>query len=264
MQDRAWRPEKRDLPCIFPVISENVAETGSPETAATAMFSRSEQKAQENRVDRSRSQNAVSHLRGTVTHGVTLPGQRPASFGVRVRRRRPAGPYLQRRGSIYYFRKRLPDVIAKKGAQKFLCLSLRTALLAEAMGRAARLLAIVDREEARLMTDPTYHQIPAEEIALLLTEALRTELARILLEQDTGPIRDDEEIDARIALLEQENLELKRRARRGDFSEVEPKLRKAADALGISLPETIPNDLGRRVVDLVREMQEIETEDARR
>ena len=118
------------------------------------------------------------------------------------------------------------------------------------------------------MTDPTYHQMPAEEIALLLTEALRAELARIPLEQDTGPIRDDEEIDARIALLEQENLELKRRARRGDFSTVEPKLRKAADALGISLPETIPNDLGRRVLDLVREMQEIETrtldgEDAR-
>jgi len=118
------------------------------------------------------------------------------------------------------------------------------------------------------MTDQTYQQMPAEEIALLLTEALRAELARILLEQDTGAILDDDEIDARIALLEHENLTLKRRARRGDFSEVDHSLRKAADALGISLPATIPNDLGRRAVDLVREMKEIETktldgEDAR-
>lgn len=118
------------------------------------------------------------------------------------------------------------------------------------------------------MTDPTYKQMPAEEIALLLTETLRTELARILFEQDTGAGLDDDEIDARITRLEQENLTLKRRARRGDFSKVDHALRTAAETLGISLPASLPNDLGRRAVDLVREMQEIETkaldgEDAR-
>jgi len=195
------------------------------------------------------------------------PARAPRS-GHQAGRRRPAGPYLQRRGRIFYFRKRLPYVISEKGRQKFFCLSLRTALLTGAMSRAARLLATVEREETKIMTDQTYKQMSAEEIALLLTEALRAELARILLEQDTGAILDDDEIDARIALLEQENLTLKRRARRGDFAMVDQPLRKAADALGISLPATIPNDLGRRAVDLVREMKEIETktldgEDAR-
>ncbi|SHJ07947.1 hypothetical protein SAMN04488012_104297 [Palleronia salina] len=118
------------------------------------------------------------------------------------------------------------------------------------------------------MTDQTFQQMPAEEITLLLTESLRAELARIVLDQDTAAILEDDEIDARITLLEQETLTLKRRARRGDFSKVDDTLRQAADALGIRLPTTIPNDLGRRAVDLVRELKEIETsaldgEDAR-
>lgn len=70
------------------------------------------------------------------------------------------------------------------------------------------------------MTDPIFHTVSAEEATALLTEALRRELAPILLEQDHGPARSDDEIDARIDLLEQENLTLKRRARRGDFTKV--------------------------------------------
>lgn len=224
-------------------------------------------KAQENRVDRSRSQNAVSHSAETVTQDVTqgapctLPEPSPARAlrsGHQAGRRRPAGPYLQRRGRIFYFRKRLPYVIAEKGRQKFFCLSLRTSFLPEAMSRVARLLAIVEREETKIMIDQTYQQMPAEEITLLLTEALRAELARILLQQDSGAILDDDAIDTRIALLEHESLSLKRRARSNDFTNVEQPLRKAAQALGIALPETLPNDLGRRAVDLIRELKDLE------
>lgn len=224
-------------------------------------------KAQENRVDRSRSQNAVSHSAETVTQDVTqvapytLPEPSPARAlrsGHQAGRRRPAGPYLQRRGRIFYFRKRLPHVIAEKCRQKFFCLSLRTSFLPEAMSRVARLLAIVEREETKIMIDQTYQQMPAEEITLLLTEALRAELARILLQQDSGAILDDDAIDTRIALLEHESLSLKRRARSNDFTNVEQPLRKAAQALGIALPETLPNDLGRRAVDLIRELKDLE------
>ncbi|MCZ4262250.1 integrase [Limimaricola sp. G21655-S1] len=108
------------------------------------------------------------------------------------------------------------------------------------------------------MTDSTYQDMPAEEITAVLTEALRQELGRILIEQDQGPLLGDEEIDARIELLEQENLTLKRRARHNDFAQVAEPLRAAAQVLGITLPETIPSDLGRRAVDLFRDLKDIE------
>ncbi|MGR3591518.1 MAG: hypothetical protein ACU0B9_13740 [Limimaricola soesokkakensis] len=119
------------------------------------------------------------------------------------------------------------------------------------------------------MTDSTYQDMPAEEITAVLTEALRQGLARILIEQDQGPLLGDEEIDARIELLEQENLTLKRRARHNDFAQLAEPLRAAGQILDITLPETIPSDLGRRAVDLFRDLKDIEGkaldgEDARR
>ncbi|WP_366942720.1 DUF6538 domain-containing protein [uncultured Paracoccus sp.] len=80
--------------------------------------------------------------------------------------RRPAGPYLQRRGRTFYFRKRLPLPLAKKCGRAFLCFSLRTPLLPEAMIRAARLLALLREEEAQLMARLTGDHLGAEAIDL--------------------------------------------------------------------------------------------------
>ncbi|WP_363322968.1 DUF6538 domain-containing protein [uncultured Jannaschia sp.] len=66
--------------------------------------------------------------------------------------RRAADPYLLRRGRIYYFRKRLPKVISGNCCRTFLCLSLRTPLLSEAMSRSARVFAAYQRTETRVMT----------------------------------------------------------------------------------------------------------------
>ncbi|WP_443069050.1 DUF6538 domain-containing protein [Sulfitobacter sp. HI0023] len=123
------------------------------------MFSHSDRKAQGNRVDSSLSQNAVSHsaegVTQTVTQSVTQDVSRPPSprhretgtIGRRPSAHRPAGPYLQRRGRIFYFRKCLPNVISKNVSRDFFCISLRTPFLAKAMSRAARLLATLKREE---------------------------------------------------------------------------------------------------------------------
>ena len=102
--------------------------------------------------------------------------------------------------------------------------------------------------------------MPHEDGTAILTETLRHELGRILREQDLAPALDDDEIDARIERLEQENLTLKRRARRGDFAQVTQPIQSAASGLGINLPETLPNDLGRRAVDLIRELKDIEAQ----
>ncbi|MFZ3581409.1 DUF6538 domain-containing protein [Loktanella sp. DJP18] len=176
----------------------------------------------------------------------------------RCRRSRPAGPYLQKRGAVFYFRKRLPKVISEKCGRSFLCLSLRTPLLPEAMSRAAHLLAVLESEEKNIMTNPILQNAPAEEITLLLSDALRCELARILSEQDAGLALEEVSIELRIATLERENVELKQSARRNDYSAVEPQLRSAAQALGIDLPDAIPVNLGRRAIELFRDLKDVE------
>lgn len=140
----------------------------------------------------------------------------------------------------------------------FFCLSLRTPLLSEAMRRAAQLLAVLEREEINIMTNPILHNAPAEDITLLLTDALRCELARILEEQDVGLTLEESAIELRITALERENVEMKQSARRNDYSIVEPQLRNAANALGIDLPDVIPVNLGRRAIELFRDLKDVE------
>ncbi|MCP1169026.1 DUF6538 domain-containing protein [Limimaricola litoreus] len=80
-------------------------------------------------------------------------GGPPSARRTAPRGRRPAGPYLQRRGRIYYFRKRCPKVIREKGARNFLCFSLKTEIRVEAMRRATRLLAVINGIEDKVMND---------------------------------------------------------------------------------------------------------------
>ena len=108
------------------------------------------------------------------------------------------------------------------------------------------------------MTDPALQALPAEQITLMLTETLRQELARIVRQQDRGPALGDDEIDARIDCLEEESRQLRRRAGSQNYTDVAEPLRAAAEGLGISLPATIPNDLGRRAIDLIRDLKDVE------
>lgn len=196
-----------------------------------------------------------------VTQTVTHAAQSSAARGPKTHqksRSRPAGPYLQRRGNIFYFRKRLQNVGPNAPVGKFLCLSLQTALLPEAMSRVARLLAVLQREEAKRMTEQTRQAIPTENIQVILKEILRGELTRILREQDTGRSFEDTEIDTLITRLDQRRGDLKRGARHSDYSQVETGVREAATSVGLNLPADLPNDLGRRAVNLVRDLLELE------
>jgi len=204
----------------------------------------------------------VKTVRSTgVTQTVTHAAQSGAARGPKTpqkSRSRPAGPYLQRRGNIFYFRKRLQNIGPNAPVGKFLCLSLQTALLPEAMSRVARLLAVLQREEAKIMTEQTRQAIPTENIQVILKEILRGELTRILREQDTGRSFEDTEIDTLITRLDQRRVDLKRSARRSDYSQVETGVREAATSVGLNLPADLPNDLGRRAVNLVRDLLELE------
>jgi integrase len=116
----------------------------------------------------------------------------------------------------------------------------------------------MQREEARIMTDQTRQTIPTENIQVILKEILRGELASILRVQDNGPSFDDTGIDSLITRLDQRRADLKRSARRSDYGQVETEVREAATSVGFSLPADLPNDLGRRAVNLVRDLLELE------
>jgi integrase len=110
------------------------------------------------------------------------------------------------------------------------------------------------------MSDLHNPALTPEKINTILGEVLRGELVRILCEQDRGPVLSDAEIDARIAALEAQRNNLRRGARRQDFSALEAPVTAAARALNLELAGPLPAELGRRAVDLVREIAELEAD----
>jgi len=105
--------------------------------------------------------------------------------------------------------------------------------------------------------------LTAAEIDVLLGEALRLELKRILADQDRTENRGDAEIDTRIDEIEEEIALLKRAGRRNDFTPVADWTREAALSVGFELEGDLDNGLGRRTLKLRRDIAELErqTED---
>ena len=128
------------------------------------------------------------------------------------------------------------------------------------MRRAGRLLAAYQRAETDLMTEFETTSLSAEAMIATMMEILREELARILLEQDHGPARSDEEIERRIALNDAEKTALRRRSRANDFTKVESQVLAAARALNLAISAPLPPELGRKAVDLQREILDLENE----
>nr|WP_299358535.1 hypothetical protein [uncultured Paracoccus sp.] len=125
------------------------------------------------------------------------------------------------------------------------------------MIRAARLLALLREEEAQLMARLTGDHLGAEAIDLILARMCRDMLSAIIADQDSRDALDDDEIDRRIEAAQEKEARLKRAARRNDFDEIAPALHDAADRIGLDLPE-LRADLGRRAIELVREICRVE------
>ena len=196
----------------------------------------------------------------TVTHGVThrtAVADRTARSRP-VPRRRPAGPYLQLRGRTYYFRKRLTTAVSHQRGQPFLCTSLRTQLLSEAMSSAARLLNAVEQAERQIMQAMETRPVTRAEIDAVLAEALRGELRRISDVQAGAAARDDGVIDARIEELEDEVRRLRRAARRNDFALVAQWCAEAADTVGVPISAGLAPEFGREALRLKQAVTEVE------
>lgn len=108
------------------------------------------------------------------------------------------------------------------------------------------------------MQDLNNQTLTEEKATVILGEMLRLELARILHDQDTAPIRSDAAIDALIAELEGRSSRLRRAARRNDFAQVEAPVVDAACAVGAPLQTPLQPSIGRRAIELAREILDIE------
>ncbi|MDW4549922.1 hypothetical protein R5H32_11210 [Defluviimonas sp. D31] len=141
----------------------------------------------------------VSQASQPVTQAATQPGTRCES--PRPRRPRRAGPYLIRRGRIFYFRKRLPRGESNPLSNLFLVLSLRTDLPLIAVTRSAALLTVCEQKEKDIVDALTKNILTPAEAKALLTEMLRAELERILALQRGMDMIPDAALAARIAAL---------------------------------------------------------------
>ncbi len=205
----------------------------------------------------------MSQPRETVAQAVTHDLARYACQRRPIRSsRRPhhAGPYLLRRGRIYYFRKRLPRCGSNPVSNQFLCLSLRTDLPLDAVKRAARLLTVYEQKEQDIVDALKDGLLKPETAKAILTELLRAELARILSGQDEMGVKTDADLDARIARLEEENRGLRRAARRQGWQDVRKLLTRASEMIGLGLPDAVPSDLGRQAASMKRRINEVEIE----
>jgi len=223
-----------------------------------------------NELPAARSHHQAQHQMG-VTHAMTqaCPQACQSTTSAPAKKKpRAAGPYLQRRGYIYYFRKRLQNIGPQKRNERFFCFSLQTPLLIEAMSRAARLLTVLQHEEAKIMSASNQQTISPENVQVVLKEMLRSELARIICEQDSGPAQDDSDVDILMSRFDKQRVDLKDNARKRDYTQVDAGVRRTATSVGIDLPSDLPHAIGRRALVLARDLLEIEVktldgEDAR-
>jgi hypothetical protein len=178
----------------------------------------------------------------------------------RRRGRHHAGPYLLRRGRVFYFRQRLPQVDPNRGSILFLCLSLRTDIPIDAVKRSAALLTVYETKGQKIVDALKDDLLAPADAKSLLMEVLRAELARILDEQNVMGEETGDELDARIEALEAENKALRHSSRRQDWSAVRALLQKASEFVRIPLPEPLTADLGRQAMTLKRRLNDIEVQ----
>ena len=103
-------------------------------------------------------------------------------------------------------------------------------------------------------------QLDDAQIRSILAQILRDALQRVLRQEAEELIDSDEAIDARIAEIDSERTELRRRARARDWSRVEPDVTCAAQQVNIAPPDPLPAQLGRPATSLIREIRDVEAQ----
>ncbi len=148
-------------------------------------------------------------------------------------------PYLEKRPSGFFFRRRLPKAwgeISNPGQKSALCLSLRTDVLSEATRRVRALTALTDLAVALTTERPVDHLSP--EHVTLLTEMARCQIAaHEALRASAEPRAEAAANFAAQTERATQNM-LRRALALGDRTPVTEPLREMARCLGVTLDET--------------------------
>ena len=193
-----------------------------------------------------------------VTQGVTQPvPPRPASAPERAPAARRPAPYLQRRGQVFYFRKRLSRRAARLTERSEFVVSLRTTRVGEARMRAARVLVELQRAETRMSQLDPVDTLEPEQAKRILAEVARRGLGDLLARHDSGDLFEDD-ADLLIAEIAARIDRLKAAARTRDFSAIADALRQAAAAFQVDLSDPVPTRLGLDATRILVRLAEIE------
>lgn len=148
-------------------------------------------------------------------------------------KQRPPIRHLIRRGEVWYFRKRVPERFRVLGVRAVVCLSLRTASLAEAAARSLQLLPALETVwgwvDVNMMSE---RPMPVAAIEQVVNEVLIRELARIIHQAEGSLSRTREEAHAILERMDETRAELKDEAARRDFARAKAPAADAAAALG--------------------------------
>ncbi|MFT6091328.1 MAG: integrase [Sulfitobacter sp.] len=128
------------------------------------------------------------------------------------------------------------------------------------MKRAAALLTVYEREESKIVEALSNGTLCAEDIKTTLTALMRTTLANILAMQPGMKNWEEEDFDDRIAALEAENKSLRRAAREANWDGVRDVLKAAAHSVGLTISDSIDDDLGRQAISVKRRLNKVEVE----
>ena len=141
--------------------------------------------------------------------------------------------HLTRRGTVWYFRKRVPERFRILGVRAVCCLSLRTTSLAEAAARSLQLLPALETAwgwvDMNMMSE---RPPPASAIEQVVNEVLIRELARNIHEAEGSLARTREEAQAVLERMDQAKAELKDGAARRDYARAKAPAAEAALSLG--------------------------------
>lgn len=142
-------------------------------------------------------------------------------------------PYVWSRNGAYQFRRRLPKKLTELGAPTFLCLSLRTEVLPEAMKRAAAIIAAMELVEAEVTSMNLVREVTPEALTLIVREVARAALDEIVRRDAMAGVRSEAEADAARGRVEHEIARLKASSRLRDGQPARDATREAMATLHI-------------------------------
>ena len=165
------------------------------------------------------------------------------------------GLHLVRRNGVFHFRRRWPAALRKRGAPEFLCISLRTHVLAEAVKRSADLLAAIEAGERNVLMELADSPTAEWRTRAMIREMVRAAVAAMLARQE-APV-DALDTAAHLERLAQQSDAIRSAQKERDWSEAARLAGSAAALTGVPHEALVGPVLGREILSTARRLLEL-------